>query len=329
MRPPPSTSASSPRRPALSSRSAYALSTSPFSSASIDATRPPSKRTSSRARSCRTAREASSPGRRPRPAPDPGVVKTSSVGRLARCGEPPGRCHAAAHPVRAWQEADTQVGAGPLQVDGVEPALVERAAGPLQLVDPLSTRRPPDRRCRAGRRSRSRPTAGRAQRPARGQGAPSVAQPGGRARARSTSCCGPPSCSRSPASRPGGRSRPIRAGSIPSSSPGATGPQSAIVRALLGAVLTHASRRSTPARSRAPRRPRAPAAPAGRRDRGRPCRRTPPPPRYTSSTIFAGERLLPDRAAIRITRCPGWTLAPNPTASSANLSSVAESTAGS
>src|SRR6185437_7822315 len=49
----------------------------------------------------------------------------------------PRRRHAPAHPVRAGQEPDAQIRAGPLQVDDVEATRVQRLACPLQLVDPF------------------------------------------------------------------------------------------------------------------------------------------------------------------------------------------------
>src|SRR6185312_8803086 len=51
------------------------------------------------------------------------------------------------------------------------------------------------------------------------------------------------------------------------------------------------------------------------------------PASYTSSAILRARGSWPVEA-ITITSCPGWTLAPNPTASLASLSNVVESTGG-
>ena len=147
IRPPASTSASSPRRPPLIA-SASAPSTSPFSSASIDVTRPPSKRTSRP----RTIVPESSRGyvarRRRRRAPDP--ASEHLLGGRSPVERPrTSSCHAVPGRAGTGQRA---VGAPPLQVDGVEPALVRRLA-PFRFVDPRSDQAATGRPCPGGRRS--------------------------------------------------------------------------------------------------------------------------------------------------------------------------------
>ena len=162
---------------------------------------------------------------------------------------------------------------GPLQVDGVEPALVERGARPLAAASIRSYHAATG--SSASRRQTTAPspaTAARAPRPARGRGARAFAQPARRA----------------------GHDRPVVAGRVHvldrllaprrpvaadaggidarPAAPARSGPLSAIVRALVDAVLAHhlddplrlVAERVVDRRTR--------AAPAGRRDRGRRCR---------------------------------------------------------
>ena len=228
-------------------------------------------------------------------------------------------------PDRPGQEADRQVGARALEVDGVEPALVERGACPraarsIRSFHAATGSSASRRQTRAISLPQLLERLVRLEvgvhelRPARASG-----------RARSSSCCGLVHVLDATPCAPGGRSRPMRAGSMPSRSPGSVGPAERDRRSVVHAVLAHhlddplrlvAERVLDPVLEPRPldvgiavddvhvHRPRL----VGPLDDG------------------AGQLLLAERGH-NITRCPGWTLAPNPTASSAILSSVAESTA--
>ena len=137
IRPAPSTSASSPSREAPSSFVHAARSVSAFSSASILTARPPSNSTrrpsDDRAVELERQRRADVPvdpqriGRRERLlARDVRVVREAvdrrELGRM---------------PDRRPEEADGQVGAGPVEVDRVESPLGQRGRAPLQRLHPL------------------------------------------------------------------------------------------------------------------------------------------------------------------------------------------------